>query len=202
MFWSVLDLKMTFCDKMGPSTGGAHGLDMGLGWTQIKEIIYMNRQPKTLEQKFNIASKVVGISFFVSFISSFLLSMAFMYLETSWQWLVEWKWLVEAIAGALIRYAFLALTVSMLIPCLLILIFPALGYAWLRGSLRWAFYPYKPWREVSDGEAFLNLLYAMFSFAMGALILHQLIVNGMFGQVLASFIPAKLASVNLWLHQP
>lgn len=160
----------------------------------------MNQSPKTLEQKFNTASKFVGLSFFTSFILSFLLSMAFMYLETSWQWLVGWKWLFEAIVGALIWYAFFALTVGLLMPGLLIFIFPALGYAWLRGYLRWAFYSYKPWREVSDGEAFLNLLYAMFSFAMGALILHQLVMNGMFGQALASFVAEKLLAVQLWLR--
>ncbi len=124
-----------------------------------------------------------------------------MYLEARWEWLTGWKWLFEAIVGALMRYAFLALTVNLLIPCLLILIFPALGYAWLRGFNR-SLYSYKPWKEVPDGEAFLSLLGAMLSFFAGVMIFHVLVMNGVFGEALALFVAAKLMAVDLWLHQP
>jgi hypothetical protein len=161
----------------------------------------MNQSPKTLEQKFNIAAKWVAASFYLSFILFAVLSLGITYLETKWEGFTGWRWIFEAIAGALLRYTFLALTVSLLIPGPLILIFPALGYAWLRGFNR-SLYSYKPWREVPDGEAFLHLLGAMFSFFVGMMILHQLVINEVFGQALASFVAEKLMAIELWLRQP
>jgi hypothetical protein len=159
----------------------------------------MNQSPKTLEQKFNIAAKWVAASFYLSFILSAVLSLGITYLETKWEGFTGWRWIFEAIAGALLRYTFLALTVSLLIPGPLILIFPALGYAWLRG-FKWSLYSYKPWREVPDGEAFLSLLGAMFSFFVGVMILYVLVMSGMFGQALASLVAEKLMAIELWLR--
>lgn len=143
-----------------------------------------------MEQKFNTAAKLFVASFYLSFILSAVLLTTTMYLETRWEWLAVWRWFFEVIARALITYAFSALVVSLLISFPLILIFPALGYAWLRGTHR-SFYSYKPWREVSDGEAFLSLLGTMFSFFVGVIILYELVINGMFGPTLASLIATK-----------
>src|SRR5690242_16152799 len=146
----------------------------------------MTTPPKTLEQKFNAASKFVVVTFYISFLSSALLALTVTYLETKWEWLSGWQWFFEAISRVLLTYAFSSLVISLMISAPLMLVFPALGYAWLRGGLR-HFFSYKPWREVSDGEAFLSLLGAMFSFFVGLLILHELVINGVFGQALASF---------------
>jgi hypothetical protein len=159
---------------MGPSTG-----------TSIES--FMNEHPKTLEQKFNTAAKIVAISFYISFFSSAALGLTFEYLETRWEWLRGWRWFFEISSRALITYAFSALVINLMIPGPLILIFPALGYAWLRGGIR-HFYSYTPWREVSDFDAFLHLLGAMLSFAFGIMLLHTLILNGWYGQALASFV--------------
>jgi len=161
----------------------------------------MNKYPKTMEQKFNTAAKFVSASSLISFIVSGVLIFGVTSLETSWEWLAGWRWAFEAISAALLMYAFLAMIISLLIPAPLILIFPALGYAWLRGGIR-HFFSFKPWREVPDGEAFLSLLGAMYSFILGLLILYELVINQVFGEKLASFVATKLMAVELWLHQP
>jgi hypothetical protein len=144
---------------------------------------------ETIEQKFYSISKILTISYYVSFILSGMVAQTIPYLESKWSWILEWRWLLEKVIGALLIYAFLAFVVSLIIPGVLIFVFPALGYAWLSGAFRG--FSHKPWKQVTDGAAFWSLLVSLFYFAVGVLVLHQLIINGVFGQAVASIIATK-----------
>ena len=75
----------------------------------------------------------------------------------------------------------------MITPGPLILVFPALGYAWLRGGFR-GFSTYKTWKDVPDGVAFWSLPVAIVYFVFGMAFLYVLIINGWFGQTLITFV--------------
>lgn len=141
----------------------------------------MNKPTKTTEKKFHAAAKLLITSFYISFILSAVLTLAITYLAAKWGWFLERRGVFEIFPRALLMYSFLALGISLTTPGLLIFIFPDLGHSWLRGALARP-YSYKSWSNVSNGEAFLNILISIVAFWAGTWILYSLIMNGLFGQ--------------------
>ena len=87
----------------------------------------------------------------------------------------------------LLTSSFLAIVADLVIPSLLIFVFPALSFAWLRGGFR-GFSKYKLWKEVSNGVAILTLLTSIFYFLIGMTIFYMLVINGWFGQPLITMV--------------
>ena len=146
--------------------------------------------PETTAQKFTSASRWTFLSTIASMCLFAAIVNATAYLESRWVWLLDWRWLLEDIARAFLMYTFLGFVASLMIPGLLIFPFPGLAHAWLRG-VNPAVFSYKPWNQLSNLEAFGELLSAMLYFVFGVLMLRELIINGWFGQTMASIITTK-----------
>ena len=135
--------------------------------------------PETTIKKFTSA---ISRLFWLAFASALLagaLILATPYLESRWEWLLEWRWLLENVTRSLIMFVlFIIFPVNLIIPGLLfIFLYPELGHAWLR-TTHPVIFSSAPWEQMSDGAKFWSFLQAMIGFAAGIFILYEFIING------------------------
>jgi hypothetical protein len=161
-----------------------------------REKISVKNNSESIEQKFFFISRNLSFSSQISFILSGVSALMIGYLESKFVWLLEWKWLLDIFLRGLLTFSLLGIIVTMITPGLLILVFPSLSFAWIRGGLR-GFSRHNSWKTVSNDEGFLYLLATPVYFIFGITILYMLVINGWFGQTLISMV----TSIKLFLSE-
>ena len=137
----------------------------------------MRKIPETVVQKYtSVSRKIFWLGWGLSFTLFGVLSAATLFLESKWNWLTNWRWLLEGINTTLLAFSFLSLIISLITAGLLfIFLYPELGAAWLRGINPIAYR--KPWEQLSDGVKIYAFFHAMLFLAAGVMVAYQIIIN-------------------------
>ncbi len=159
----------------------------------------MKTNSENIEEKFFLISRNLSFASKMSFILSGVSALTIGYLESKFVWLLDWKWLLDIFLRGLLMFSFLGIIVTLVTPCLLILVFPSLSFAWIQGGWSRGFPKHYSRKKVSDGQVFFHLLAALIGFIFGILFLDTLIINGAFGQTLISMVTSlKLFLLEWW----